>query len=145
MILKGYAHWGTDVVSHLHGMFAFVISDPWNGPYKGPSVKPADNTTLKGKVMAGYQGWFRTPNDPEGRGWVHWGKIQQGTFSTDMWPDVSQYPPSILEKAAAVKACNEWHSVQGKDASLHGEPLGPVQWLAMGCSGAALWLAIGRR
>ena len=24
VILKGYAHWGTDVVSHLHGMFAFV-------------------------------------------------------------------------------------------------------------------------
>lgn len=30
-------------------------------------------------------------------------------------------------------------------ALLHGEPLGPVQWLAMGCSGAALWLALGRR
>jgi asparagine synthase (glutamine-hydrolysing) len=27
VILKGYAHWGTDVVSHLHGMFAFVIHE----------------------------------------------------------------------------------------------------------------------
>ena len=27
VILKGYAHWGTDVVSHLHGMFAFVIAE----------------------------------------------------------------------------------------------------------------------
>ena len=27
MILKGYAQWGTDVVSHLHGMFAFVIAE----------------------------------------------------------------------------------------------------------------------
>src|SRR5687767_6750258 len=26
-ILKGYAHWGPDVVSHLHGMFAFVIHE----------------------------------------------------------------------------------------------------------------------
>ena len=25
VILKGYHHWGSDVVSHLHGMFAFVI------------------------------------------------------------------------------------------------------------------------
>lgn len=83
--------------------FKFVISDPWNGPYEGPRVKPADNTTLKGKVMAGYQGWFRTPNDPDGRGWVHWGDISRGTFSTDMWPDVSQYPASVLEKAADVK------------------------------------------
>lgn len=30
-------------------------------------------------------------------------------------------------------------------ALLHGEPLGPVQWLAMACSGGALWLAIGKR
>ncbi len=30
-------------------------------------------------------------------------------------------------------------------ALLHGEPLGPVQWLAMACSGGALWLALGKR
>lgn len=83
--------------------FKYVISDPWNGPYRGKSVKPADNSTLKGKVMTGYQGWFRTPNDPDGRGWVHWGNIPEGEFSTDMWPDVSQYPPSSLEKAADLK------------------------------------------
>ena len=27
VILKAYAHWGADVVQHLHGMFAFVIWD----------------------------------------------------------------------------------------------------------------------
>ncbi len=27
VILKGYHHWGPDVVSHLHGMFAFVIHE----------------------------------------------------------------------------------------------------------------------
>src|SRR5688572_13051927 len=27
VILKGYHHWGTAVVSHLHGMFAFVITE----------------------------------------------------------------------------------------------------------------------
>lgn len=83
--------------------FGFVISDPWNGPYSGPTVKPACNATLKGKVMAGYQGWFRTPNDPEGRGWTHWGNMADGSFVVDMWPDVSQYPPSVLEKAGDVK------------------------------------------
>ena len=83
--------------------FKLVISDPWLGPYQGPSIKPKDNTTLKGKVMAGYQGWFRTPNDLEGRGWVHWGNIQQGSFSVDMWPDTSQYPAAALEKAGEVK------------------------------------------
>ena len=83
--------------------FAYVISDPWHGPYAGPGIKPADNSTLKGKVMAGYQGWFRTPNDPDGRGWSHWGNIQEGTFTIDMWPDISEYPVTTLEKAAAVK------------------------------------------
>lgn len=83
--------------------FKFIISEPWKGPYRGPGVRAKDNTTLKGKMMTGYQGWFRTPNDPDGGGWIHWGNMQEGTFSTDMWPDVSQYPPSILEKAAGVK------------------------------------------
>lgn len=83
--------------------FDYVITDPWAGPYVGPTVKPPDNTTLKGKVMVGYQGWFRTPNDPEGRGWVHWGDIRHGYFTTDMWPDVSQYPADVLEKAAGVR------------------------------------------
>ncbi len=31
VILKGYAQWGTDVVSHLHGMFAFVIHERNSG------------------------------------------------------------------------------------------------------------------
>lgn len=83
--------------------FQYVISDPWHGPYQGRSIKPPDNSTLKGKIMTGYQGWFRTPNDPDGRGWVHWGDIANGTFSTDMWPDVTQYPVKSLDKAAAVK------------------------------------------
>jgi len=68
-----------------------------------PAIPPKDNTTLKGKVMVGYQGWFRTPNDPEGSGWFHWGNIPEKSFSVDMWPDISQYPPGVLEKAADVK------------------------------------------
>ena len=30
-------------------------------------------------------------------------------------------------------------------ALIHGEPLGPLQWLAMACSATALWLTLGRR
>jgi len=83
--------------------FAWMLTDPWKRPYDGPTVKPSDSTTLKRKVMVGYQGWFRTPNDPEGRGWGHWGDIANKSFTTDMWPDVSQYPAGALEKAADVK------------------------------------------
>lgn len=83
--------------------FLLVISNPWLGPYKGPS-EPADNTTLKGKVMVGYQGWFRTPNDPYGLGaWFHWGNIRKGHFNIDMWPEISDYAPEVLERACDLR------------------------------------------
>ena len=83
--------------------FQYLLAEAWRHSYDGPTVPGLDNTTLKGKVMVGYQGWFRTPNDPADRGWVHWGNMDQGTFSTDMWPDVSAYPPEALDKAGDVK------------------------------------------
>ncbi|HEY8965689.1 MAG TPA: PA14 domain-containing protein [Candidatus Methylacidiphilales bacterium] len=92
--------------------FRYVIDEPWRRPYDGPIVPAPDNTTLKGKVMVGYQAWFRTPNDPTDRGWVHWGDMSKPNFSTDMWPDVSQYPPETLDKACDVK------TLSGKPAYL---------------------------
>jgi hypothetical protein len=92
--------------------FKYILADAWKGPYTGPTTPGLDNKTLKGKVMVGYQGWFRTPNDPSDRGWVHWGNMNRGEFTTDMWPDVSAYPPEALEKAGDVK------TLSGKTAYL---------------------------
>lgn len=83
--------------------FQYILADAWKAPYAGTSVSGIDNTTLKGKVMVGYQGWFATPNDPLDRGWIHWGNMDRGEFTTDMWPDVSAYPPEALDKAGDVK------------------------------------------
>jgi PA14 domain len=83
--------------------FQYILADAWMGPYAGPTTPGIDNSTLKGKVMVGYQGWFRTPNDPSDRGWVHWGDMTRGQFNTDMWPDTSAYPASALDKADDVK------------------------------------------
>jgi len=83
--------------------FQYLLDEPWMRPYTGPSAPKIDNQTLKGKVMVGYQGWFRTPNDPYNEGWIHWGGIDRGQFSVDIWPDVSQYPADTLDKAADVK------------------------------------------
>ena len=61
-----------------------------------PAPSPAvDASTLEGKIMSGYQGWFTTPGDGMGLGWHHWGlrgKFEPGSTCVDMWPDVSEYP-----------------------------------------------------
>jgi hypothetical protein len=53
-----------------------------------------DASTLTGKVMCGYQGWFNAEGDGAERGWVHWtkrrGPLASGNAKVDMWPDVSE-------------------------------------------------------
>lgn len=50
--------------------------------------------SYKGLVMAGYQGWFKTPDDGSGRGWHHYNGpkgFRPGSCSIDFWPEVSEY------------------------------------------------------
>ena len=50
--------------------------------------------SYKGLVMAGYQGWFNTPDDGSGRGWHHYNGpkgFRPGSCSIDFWPEVSEY------------------------------------------------------
>jgi len=54
-----------------------------------------DATTIHGKVMAGYQGWFRCPGDAAQSGWIHWSgdpaRIAPETLTFEMWPDMTEY------------------------------------------------------
>jgi hypothetical protein len=55
---------------------------------------PVDASTLTGKLMFGYQGWFACTNDggPPNR-WVHWFRSQvpaATNVTVDFWPDVSE-------------------------------------------------------
>ena len=61
-------------------------------PYTGVHVPGVDTTTLRGKVMCGYQGWFAAEGDNLGRGWVHYGGADfgPGRCAIDMWPDMSE-------------------------------------------------------
>jgi hypothetical protein len=61
-------------------------------------IKPAvDASTVRGKVMCGYQGWFRCPGDGADLGWVHWSRdrnrLAPSTLTFEMWPDMTEYPP----------------------------------------------------
>lgn len=62
-------------------------------PYEGPISTAAAPTTLNGKVMAGYQGWFTTPDDGSGQRWKHYsrkGEFRPGWCNIDLWPDTSE-------------------------------------------------------
>jgi hypothetical protein len=54
-----------------------------------------DATAIRGKVLCGYQGWFRCPGDSAHEGWIHWSrdsrKITPQTLTFQLWPDMSEY------------------------------------------------------
>jgi hypothetical protein len=84
-------------------------SDPWLKPYSGsgPSRNDVDASTLDGKVLCGYQGWFNTPGDGTNHGFTHWGqgldRPDGGRFTIDMWPDLSEYDPADLKEVPGLK------------------------------------------
>jgi hypothetical protein len=50
---------------------------------------------LEGKVMCGYQGWFRVPDDGTHNGWHHYAAgrtFGPGNCNIDLWPDVRELP-----------------------------------------------------
>jgi hypothetical protein len=64
----------------------------------GAAAVAADATTIHGKLLLGYQGWFGCPGDGSALDrWEHW--FQRGapasaaTLRVDMWPDVSELGP----------------------------------------------------
>lgn len=61
-------------------------------PFSGKSIKGIDRSTLTGKVMCGYQGWFHAEGDGANVGWIHYGKgaPEPGACSIDFWPDMSE-------------------------------------------------------
>ncbi len=69
--------------------------------YTGPSARGVDTSTLTGKVMAGYQGWFNCEGDGADLGWTHWAKnrkkpLAPENVSVDLLPDVSEFAPEEL-------------------------------------------------
>jgi hypothetical protein len=80
--------------------------EPWLKSYAGPTRSDINATTLDGKVLCGYQGWFNTPGDGTDFGFSHWGqRLDQpgGRFVVDMWPDVSEYDPADLQEVPGLK------------------------------------------
>lgn len=76
----------------------FLPIDPTPGPYRGPTAEGINVSTLKGKVVCGYQGWFTAEGDGLGMGFTHWARqpwepFGPGNVTVDLWPDVSELTP----------------------------------------------------
>lgn len=107
-------------------------NEPWLQPYAGSTRTDIDATTLDGKVLCGYQGWFNTPGDGTSLGFRHWGqgldRTNGGRFTIDMWPDVSEYATEDLKEVPGL------HMPDGSPARLYSAyRKGPVllhfQWM----------------
>lgn len=104
---------------------AWAWTPPWESAYAGPS-RPVDASTLQGKVLTGYQGWFNTPNDAADEGYVHWGS--PGDWSIEQWPDPNDYDSSELFAVPGVT------TARGEQAHLFSSANGSVvdrhfQWM----------------
>jgi len=56
-----------------------------------------DPSTMDGKLLMGYQGWFTCPNDGSDTGWFHWfngDSPDAAHFRVDMWPDAGELTPA---------------------------------------------------
>lgn len=90
--------WLSVSMSNQHMNMIHAKDYPSLAPYTGNHTPGVDTSTLSGKVMCGYQGWFTCQGDGAGRGWYHYAVSHDGRFSTfspghcsiDAWPDTSE-------------------------------------------------------
>lgn len=97
------AHFPHILAASLLLVAKFSAAEPFDPlkPYTGPSERGVDTSTLTGKVMTGYQGWFNCEGDGANLGWAHWSRdknksIAPETARVDLWPDVSEYTAQEL-------------------------------------------------
>lgn len=95
---------------------------------QGYSQNKHGKTTMypsyKGLIMAGYQGWFRAPDDGTNSGWGHYGRNGEFDFehnTIDFWPDVSEYKETYKTsfKHENGKAAEVFSSVDKSTTELH--------------------------
>ena len=114
------------------------------GPYTGPTYTggtPVDASTMAGKLLCGYQAWFRTPGDEDVTGWVHYvpnGVMAPANIAVDYWPEMTELGPSEQYPA------NGFTNADGTPATLFSDDdsrtvLRHFQWMeAYGIDGVAL-------
>jgi len=73
---------------------AHAVLSPASRGSDSPSSSLKKPEGLDGRVVTGYQGWFRAEGDGSGLGFHHYqrkGKFEPGFASIDLWPDLSEF------------------------------------------------------
>jgi hypothetical protein len=112
--------------------------------YPSPISAGIDASTLTGKVMCGYQGWFGTAGDGSapGRDWRHWtrrpGAPADGTVTVDLWPDVSELGPD--ERFATELNLSDDRRAEVFSSFVKPTVLRHFQWMRdYACAGPSRW------
>jgi hypothetical protein len=101
-----------------------------------------DREGLRGKVLCGYQGWFRCPGDAANLGWIHWSRdsrrIAPETLTIEMWPDLGEFPAEERYPAPGF-TCPDGRQAELFSSDNAGTVLRHFQWMReYGLDGA--WL-----
>lgn len=101
---------------------AYSVLEPAEANGKGG----ANPEGLDGRVVTGYQGWFRAEGDGTGMGFHHYqkgGKFEPGHCTIDLWPDLSEFdedekfPTPFRHKDGSV--AHVFSSLHGKTVDRH--------------------------
>lgn len=88
---RSHAHCLLLTITLMCAIASVELSAADTTPHVDPSV-------LVGKLMCGYQGWFRCPGDAAEMGWIHWSqdsrRIAPETLTFEMWRDMSECTPA---------------------------------------------------
>jgi hypothetical protein len=111
-----------------------------------------DASTLKGKVLFGYQGWFDCPMNGSGS-WIHWsrnGGPAEGSLTVDLYPDLKEFAAKDLcpagdfriggqqaylfsaKTSAVVDAHFKWMEAYGLDGVFVQRFVGETTWKRQG-------------
>ena len=80
-------------------IFSAVIALLMMSPFSAAESEGViDSTTLRHKLLCGYQGWFACPGDGSNIGWCHWSNhgpltSATGSIHVEYWPDMSELTP----------------------------------------------------
>jgi len=86
LFLVSYSAWA-DAVSLEQAYRVLTTAQAISEPREKPSG-------IEGRLMSGYQGWFRAEGDGAELGFQHYqknGKFEPGSCSIDLWPDLSEF------------------------------------------------------